>query len=83
MALVEMTHLGVEAERAQQAPAADAEHQLLLQPQLRAAAVQLAGDAAHRRGIGGIVAVEQVERGAPDARLPGAHPDAQNRAARY
>ena len=65
----------------QQAPAADAEDDLLRQAQLRSAAVELAGDAAVGRRVGGIVAVEQVERHAPDLHLPGAQPDRAARAA--
>ena len=45
VALVEMADLGLDAQRAQHPPAADAEDDLLLQPHLGAAAVELAGDA--------------------------------------
>ena len=58
----------------QQAPAADAEHDLLEQAQLRAAAVELAGDAPQGRRIRGVVRVEQVECGAANLHLPGADP---------
>jgi len=43
--------LWIHSRRTQQAPAADAEHQFLLQPKLPFAAVQLAGDATMRRGV--------------------------------
>jgi hypothetical protein len=71
---VEVTDLGLPPEGAQQAPAADAEHDLLEQAQLRAAAVELAGDAPQGRRIGGVVGVEQVEGGTANLHLPGADP---------
>ena len=73
--LVQVTDLGLQAERAEQAPSADPEQQFLLQAQLRAAAVELAGDAAMRGIIRGVVAVEQIELHATDLNLPGAQPD--------
>ena len=75
MPFVQMTHLRLEAERAEQPPAADPEHHLLLQPQLRSAPVQLAGDPAMRREVPRVVAVEQVEVDPTDLGLPGAQPD--------
>ena len=51
---------GLMPERAQQPPAADAEHHFLLQPQLRPAAVQLAGDAAMSGEVRRVIAVQQV-----------------------
>ena len=53
VALVQMADLGPDAQAPKQPPAADAEHQLLLQPQFRSAAVQLAGDAAVGRVFAG------------------------------
>src|SRR5262250_850037 len=38
------------------------------------AAVQLAGDTAQRRGVGGVVGVEQIERHPPDTCLPRSQP---------
>ena len=73
--LVEVTDLGLEPERSQQSPAPDPQQELLLQPQLRAAAVQLAGDAAERGRIRRVVAVEEIEHDAADLHLPGAEPD--------
>src|SRR3989442_5318938 len=71
----EMADLGLEPERSQQPPAPDPEQELLLQPQLRSASVQLAGDAADRRRVGRVVAVQEVEHHATDLDLPGAEPD--------
>ena len=73
--LVQMADLGLEAKRAQEAPPGDPEDELLPEAKLGAAAVELAGDAARRRRIGRIVAVEQVEREASDLHLPGPEPD--------
>ena len=66
---------GCDAERPQQAPAADAEHHFLHEAQLRAAAVQFAGDAAIRGKVGGVVGIEQIQLRAADLHLPGADPD--------
>ena len=71
---VELADLGLQPEGPQQAPAADAEDDLLEQAQLRAAAVELAGDAPQGRRIRGVVRVEQVECGAANLHLPGADP---------
>jgi len=73
--LVEVADLGLEPEGPQQAPAPDAQHQLLLQAQLGASAVQLARDGAEGRRVRGVVAVEQVERAPSDLRLPRPEPD--------
>ena len=48
VAFVQVADLRLDAQRREQAPAADPEQQFLLQAQLRPAAVQLAGDAAMR-----------------------------------
>ena len=73
--LIEMAHLGIETECTQQPPPADAEQDFLLQAQLRATAVQLAGYPAYRRWIGWVVTVKEIEGGTPDTRLPGARPE--------
>jgi len=53
MPFVQMAHLWIHARRTEQPPAADAEHQLLLQPKLPVATVQLARDAAMDGDVGG------------------------------
>ena len=45
VAFIQMANFGMEPERAQQTPAADAQHAFLLQAQFRSAAVEFAGDA--------------------------------------
>ena len=71
---VQVTDLGHLAERPEEQPAADAEEDLLAEPELHAAAVELAGDAADGRRVRRVVAVEEIERDAADQRLPGAQP---------
>ncbi len=66
---------GCDAEGREQPPATDAEDQLLFEAQLRATAVELAGNAAMGGVIRGVIAVEQVEFDATDLHLPGAQPD--------
>ena len=56
--LIEMTDFRLNAQRAEQPPAADPQEQLLLETQLRATAIQLAGDASMRRVIRSVVAIE-------------------------
>lgn len=73
--LVEVAHLGVQAECPEQPPAADPQHELLPEAQLRTAAVQLAGDGADGRRVRRVIAVEQVEPEPPHLHLPGAEPD--------
>ena len=75
MPFVQVTDLGIDPEAAQQAPAADAEHDLLLESQPAVAAVELARDAAVGGGIHRIVAVEQQQAHAAHAHLPGAEPE--------
>ena len=79
MSLIQMADLRMDAERAQQPPSAYSEEQLLLEAQLRPAAIQLAGDTAMRRVVGRVVAVEQVESHSADLDLPGAQPDRVSR----
>ena len=73
--LVEVTHFRVDAKGVQQAPAADAEENFLLQAQLRPAAVQFAGKSAVHGEIRRVVAIEQVKLHPADLHLPGAQPD--------
>ena len=75
MPFVEVADLGLDSQRAQQAPSADAEQQFLLEAQLRAAAIEFAGDSAMSGVVRRIVAVEQVELHLSDLYLPGAQPD--------
>ncbi len=80
MPLVEVTDLRLQAERAKQAPSPQPQEHLLLEPQLRPPAVQLARDLAVGRAVHRVVAVQQVELHPANPHLPGAEPD---RAARH
>ncbi len=75
VAFVEVADLRRDAQRPEHPPAGDAQDHLLLQAHLRAAAVELAGDAAVGRAVGGVVGVEQVELHPPGLHLPHAQPD--------
>ena len=79
VALVDVPRGGLQAEAAQHARAADAEHYLLLQAHLATAAVELARDATVRLAVLGHVGVQEVETDMADARLPDVHPDAASR----
>ncbi len=74
MSFVEMAHLGTMSRRAQQTPSSDAERHFLEQARFRAAAVKLPGDAAIGGGVLGVVAVQEIEVNAADARLPPSQP---------
>ncbi len=74
MPVVEMAHLRGQPGSLEQAPAADAQHDLLTQAHLPVAAVQLAGDQANLRWVGRLVGVEQQQSATADARLPAANP---------
>jgi hypothetical protein len=60
MPFVEVTHIRLGAERTDESPATDTETQLLLQPHLRAASIQLGRDSAVGWTIHRIVAVEKI-----------------------
>ena len=75
VAFIQMTDFRLESERAKQAPSADSEQQLLLEAQLRAAAIELAGDPTMSGKIRGVITVQQVKLHAADLNLPGAQPD--------
>ena len=47
----------------------------MFEPQLRAAAIQLAGNSSMRRKVRRVVAVQQVQFDSADLDLPGANPD--------
>ena len=70
VALVHVEHVGLQAERAQGADAADAEHDLLAQAVVLVAAVEAVGDGDAVGGVARDVGVEHVERDAPDVRPP-------------
>ena len=53
MPFIQMADFRLDAKRVEQPPAADSEHNLLLQPQLRPAPVKLAGNAAVCREVRG------------------------------
>ena len=61
MAFVHVINRGLQAERLQRAMSADAEEDLLFQAHLQIAAVELIGDIAIFRAIGGHVGIEQEE----------------------
>ena len=80
VALVHVEDGRLEPEPAQHAHAADAEHELLPQPVLAVAAVELVGDRPRPVGVAVDVGVEQVERHAPDLRAPHLHAHGHERA---
>ena len=75
VALVEVPHTRTDRQRAQRAHAADAEHDLLVQPHLAAADVEDVGDRPVGLGVVGNVRVEQQQRSAADFRQPHGAPD--------
>ncbi len=70
VALVEVPGRGLDAQRAQQPDAADAEDHLLVQAHLAAADVELVRDGAIGAVVLGDVGVQEQERHAPDLRQP-------------
>ncbi len=74
VSLVQVEDRRLEAEAAQHAHAADAEHELLPQPVLAVAAVERVGDVARPVGVALDLRVEQVERDAADPHAPDAEP---------
>jgi hypothetical protein len=74
MALVHVENGRLEAEPAQNADAADSEHELLPQPVLAVAAVEPVGHVSCPVGVPLHLRVEEVEGDAPDARAPDAEP---------
>src|SRR5438445_3699508 len=74
MTLIQMTDLRMQIQSIQKPPSSHSQDQLLLQTQLRAAAIEFARDAAVRRDIRGIVGVQQVQFRPADLDLPGADP---------
>ncbi len=80
VALVHVEDGRVEPEPAEHAHAADAEHELLPEPVLAVAAVELVGDRARPVRVAVDVRVEQVERHTPDLRTPDLHAHGHERA---
>jgi hypothetical protein len=72
MSLIQVADLRLEADRRKQLPSTNPEQQLLLEAQLRATAVQLAGNAAVRGVIRRVIAVQQVKLHSTDLYLPNA-----------
>ena len=70
MPFVHVEDRRLDPERAQRAHAADAEHELLVDPVLAVAAVQRVGDLPRPVRVAVDVRVEEVERDPPDLRLP-------------
>ena len=75
VALVGVEDVGLQAERAQGAHAADAEHDLLAQAVVLVAAVEAVGDGDAVGGVAGDVGVEEVQRDAADVGPPDVDPD--------
>ena len=76
---VQVTDLGLQAERAEQPPAADPEEQLLLKAQFRSASVEFAGDPAMGGEVRRIVAIQQIQLHPAHLDLPGAQPNRVSR----
>ena len=75
MPFIQMTDFRMDAKRTKQPPSADPEEQLLLEAQLRPAAIKLAGDPSMCGKVRRVIAVQQVELDSTDLDLPGAQPD--------
>src|ERR1035437_2395209 len=75
MAFIQVAYFGLQTEGSQQTPSANTKNDLLLQPHLRIAAVQLTGDSAMRCRIRKIVGVEEVELQSSNGYFPAAKPD--------
>ena len=75
MPFIQMAHFRLNAERLKQSPAADSQHDLLLQPQLRTAPIKLAGDAPVSREVREIIAVQEVKLDSANMDLPCSKPD--------
>ena len=61
MSFIQVTDFRLNPECAEQPPSADPEQQFLLEAQLRAAAIELAGDPSMNRNVRRIIAVQQVK----------------------
>ncbi len=70
MSFVDVADLGIRMECLDDAPAADAKHDLLHQSCLASTAIELCRYAAVGRAVERIVAVQQIELHVPDGRLP-------------
>ena len=82
MTFVHVADLDLGDERLDDPPARNAEDDLLQQADLCPGIVELAGDAAVDRAVERIVGIQQVERDAPDQRLPDAQLNGAARAGR-
>ena len=74
MTLIEMADFRLQANGAEQAPAANTKNKFLPQAHLRIAAIEFTRDAALRRRISEVVGVEKVELRPPDRNFPAAQP---------
>src|SRR6185295_19396256 len=70
VSFIEMTHFRRDPQRTQQPPSAHPQQQLLLEAQLRPAAIEFAGDSPMNRVVGRVVAIQQVELDSADLHLP-------------
>src|ERR1700731_2619114 len=70
-----MTDFRLQAQCAQKPPASNSQDQLLLQAQLRPAAVEFARNAAVRGDVCRIVGVQQIQPRPADLNLPSAYPE--------
>ena len=75
MSFIQVTDFRLDAQRAEQPPAANPEKQFLLEAQLRPAPVQLAGDPSMSGDVRRVIAIQQVELDSTGLDLPGAQPD--------
>ena len=75
MPFIQVTDFRLDAERAQQSPAANPKQQFLLEAQLRPAAIQLAGNSSMSGEVRRVIAIQQVELHSTHLDLPGAQPN--------
>ncbi len=75
---IEMANFGLQSECPQKSPASNAKDQLLLQTQLRTAAVKFSRNAAIGRRVCGIVGIQQIQFRSADLHLPGSNPQLES-----
>ena len=72
---IQVTDLGLDSQRTEQPPSADAEQQFLLEAQFRSTPIELAGNPPVSGKVRRVIAVQQVELHSADLNLPGTQPD--------
>ena len=75
MPFIQVTDFRLDAQRAEQSPAANPEKHFLLEAQLRPAPIQFAGDPSMNGNVRRVIAIQQVELDSTGLDLPGAQPD--------